>query len=259
MKREKTESKKKKRIGDRLTYLYLRKIKKWMFCPACQKGKMSINKKSTLWTCEECGYELSVKEFEDDYVFWFCDECNAYLNIQEGFDRTATRHICTKCGYENDITFDNMKGICSDCGKVIPDPDSTLCADCRLKRRQKAKERLMTAGKIVGGVAVVAGAAYLAAQAGDGGRTELTPLISDDGDGGEKFGYVDEYWMETASEDELRETEAEMEAELERMDYGSEEYNKLYLKQVDVVNAIAYRFPLNLPHREHGWYLPNDD
>ena len=117
----------------------------------------------------------------------------------------------------------------------------------------------MTAGKIVGGVAVVAGAAYLAAQAGDGGRTELTPLISDDGDGGEKFGYVDEYWMETASEDELRETEAEMEAELERMDYGSEEYNKLYLKQVDVVNAIAYRFPLNLPHREHGWYLPNDD
>ena len=73
------------------------------------------------------------------------------------------------------------------------------------------------------------------------------------------FSYVTSSWLETASEDELRETESEMEAELDRMDYGSDEYYKLYLKQIDGVNAIAYRFPLNLPHREHGWYLPNDD
>ena len=38
-----------------LTYAYIRKIKKWMFCPACQNGKMTINKKSTLWICEDCG------------------------------------------------------------------------------------------------------------------------------------------------------------------------------------------------------------
>ncbi len=63
-----------------LTYAYIRKIKKWMFCPACQNGKMTINKKSTLWICEDCGYILSADEFEDDYVFWFCDECNTYLN-----------------------------------------------------------------------------------------------------------------------------------------------------------------------------------
>lgn len=73
MKKSKTQ--KHKNIVEALTYAYIRKIKKWMFCPACQSGKMTINKKSTLWTCEDCGYKLSADEFEDDYVFWFCDEC----------------------------------------------------------------------------------------------------------------------------------------------------------------------------------------
>ena len=92
-----------------MTRAYVRKIKKWMFCPACQNGKMAINKKSTMWTCEECGYQLSTDEFEDGYVFWFCDECHTYLNNQEGFDKHAARHICKKCGYENDTTLDNVK------------------------------------------------------------------------------------------------------------------------------------------------------
>ena len=158
------DKKKQKSIVDRITYAYIRKIKKWMFCPACQQGKMTINKKSTLWTCEECGYRLSADEFEDDYVFWFCDECNTYLNNQKGFDRHASRHICRNCGYENDTTFENVKGICTDCGKIIPDPDGTLCADCRQERRRKAKEWLITAGKVVGVVAAVAGGTYLATQ-----------------------------------------------------------------------------------------------
>ena len=92
-------SKKKKSVADRLTYAYIRKIKRWMFCPACQNGKMTINKKSTMWTCEECGYQLSADEFEDDYVFWFCDECKTFLNKQEGFNRGAVKHICTECGF----------------------------------------------------------------------------------------------------------------------------------------------------------------
>ena len=152
------QKKKRKSIVDTLTYVYIRKIKKWMFCPACQNGKMTINKKSTLWICEECGYKLSADEFEDDYVFWFCDECNTYLNNQDGFDRYATRHICQKCGYENDTTFDNVKGICSDCGKTIPDPDATLCIDCKQARKAKTKERLNTAGKFVVVAAVAVGA-----------------------------------------------------------------------------------------------------
>ena len=260
---EKTRKKKNKNILEILTYAYIRKIKKWMFCPACQNGKMSINKKSTLWTCEECGYKLSADEFEDDYVFWFCDECNSYLNNQEGFDRHASRHICKKCGYENDTTFNNLKGICTDCGKIIPDPDGTLCVDCRQIRRQKAKERLITAGKVVGAVAAVAGTAYLASQSDGNGSVDYIPHTSgDDDDEGEttmRFDHVTDYWMETASEDELRSVEDEMRAELDSLDYDSDEYLQLDLKRIDVVNAIASRFPLNLPHREHGWYLPNDD
>ena len=44
---------------------------------------MTIDKKSTVWTCEDCGYKLSADEFEDNYVFWFCDECQTYLNNQD--------------------------------------------------------------------------------------------------------------------------------------------------------------------------------
>lgn len=179
------QKKKRKSIVDILTYAYIRNIKKWMFCPACQNGKMTINKKSALWTCEECGYKLSADEFKDDYVLWFCDECNSYLNNQEGFDRNASRHICQKCGYENDTTFDNLKGICSDCGKVIPDFDGTLCAECRLARRQKAKEWLATVGKIAGVVTSVVGAVYLASQTTDDEDcTNYTPLLGEDDEGG---------------------------------------------------------------------------
>ena len=150
--RSKNEKKQRKSLIDLITYAYIRRIKKWMFCPACQDGKMSINRSSTLWQCESCGYQLSADEFEDDYVFWFCDECKAYLNSQEEFNRNSPKHICKKCGYENDTTFDTIKGICTDCGKTIPDPDSTLCVDCRLIRREKAKKWLLAAGAIAGAV-----------------------------------------------------------------------------------------------------------
>lgn len=74
-----------------------------------------------------------------------------------------------------------------------------------------------------------------------------------------KFSNVTSSWMETASENELRSVEDDMRAELDSMDYDSDEYLQLDSKRIDVVNAISSRFPLNLPHREHGWYLSNDD
>lgn len=251
----------KKSLSDKLTYAYLRKIKKWMFCPACQKGKMSINKSGTIWTCEDCGYQLANAVFEDDYVFWFCDECGTYLNNQEGFDRRAQKHICQSCGYENDTTFDNIKGMCSDCGKLIPDPDATLCLDCKHARREKAKQWLITAGKVVGAVAAVAGVAYLASQSSDDDSTDYLPITDgyDEGGSNMDFSYVTDYWLQTATEDELRETASEMERLMDELDYDSEEHTHIYGIHIDVVNAIASRFPLNLPHREHGWYLPNDD
>ncbi len=161
------EEKNGKSILERITYAYVRRIKKWMFCPACQQGKMTIDKNSIIWTCENCGYELTADEFEDDYVFWFCDECNSYLNNQEGFDRKASRHICRSCGYENDTTFDNVKGICSDCGKIIPNPNATLCADCKQARKDKAKAWLAAAGKVAGVAVAVAGSIYMASKSTD--------------------------------------------------------------------------------------------
>lgn len=73
------------------------------------------------------------------------------------------------------------------------------------------------------------------------------------------FSYVTSSWLDTAPEDELRDTASEMESLLEELDYYSDEYAKISNIHIDVVNAISSRFPLNLPHREHGWYLPNDD
>ena len=77
--------KKRKSLVDSVTYTYMRKVKKWMFCPNCHEGKMTIDKKSTVWICVDCGYQLSADEFEDNYVFWFCDNCDncdEYLNNQ---------------------------------------------------------------------------------------------------------------------------------------------------------------------------------
>lgn len=73
------------------------------------------------------------------------------------------------------------------------------------------------------------------------------------------FSYVTSSWLDTASEDELRDTASEMESLLEELDYYSDEYAKISNIHIDVVNAISSSFPLNLPHREHGWYLSNDD
>lgn len=177
---------KKINISDRFSYFYIRNIKKWMFCPACQAGKMTLNKKSSLWTCEDCGYNFSEEYFLDDCVFWFCDECNTYLNNQDGFDRNALRHICQKCGYENDTTFDNIKGICSDCNKLLPDPDATLCADCRQTRIDKAKKWAVEGLKIAGVAAVAIGAAYLSSQTAANDESEdaqnYTPLKDGDSD-----------------------------------------------------------------------------
>ena len=72
-----------------------------------------------------------------------------------------------------------------------------------------------------------------------------------------RFDYVTESWLENASEDELRSTDDEMVEFLDEIDWdiNTEEEEQVYNLHNDTVNAIASRFPLNIPHREHGWYL----
>ena len=242
-------------FGDKTKYFFIKNIKKWILCPNCKNGKMTFNKKNALWICEDCGYHFSEEFFLNDCVFWFCDECDAYLNSQEGFERKAPKHICRNCGYENDTTFENIKGICTDCGKVLPDPNATLCADCRQVRREKARQWGL-------GLLIIAGMTLVSA-ACDEDNENIDYLISSHDDDEYipkmKFDYVTDTWMQSASEDELRSIEAEMRSTLDNIDYDSDEYLQLDLKRIDVINTISSRFPLNLPHREHGRYLPNDD
>ena len=56
------------------------------------------------------------------------------------------------------------------------------------------------------------------------------------------FSYVTSSWLETASEDELRETASEMESLLDELDYDSDEHTQIYGIHIDVVNAISSRF-----------------
>ena len=67
------------------------------------------------------------------------------------------------------------------------------------------------------------------------------------------------FWNSSTSEDDLRSIEEEMRSELDSMDYDSDDYLNLDLDRIDVVNEIASRSSDNLPKREHGWYLSNDD
>lgn len=127
-----------KNISDILTYAYIKRIKRWMECPVCHK-RMLFSKKAKSWICHNCEYAITEDDFLDNFVFWFCDGCNDYLNAQPGFDRKGVSWVCTKCGFNNDTTFNNLRGQCKDCGILLMNPDATICPECKTKRLQKAK------------------------------------------------------------------------------------------------------------------------
>lgn len=52
--------------------------------------------------------DLSGNFVEMDGIDWFCDNCDAQLNMQPGFTISTGKWVCTKCGYENDVTSDNI-------------------------------------------------------------------------------------------------------------------------------------------------------
>ena len=100
--------------------------------------------------------------------------------------------------------------------------------------------------------------------------------------------YYSDYWIEQASEDELRDAENELRSkmdeidskmyelscELDNLDQSSdqyilkkEEYDKLDREYSDIWNVqtrivqeiSSSRFEHNLPKHQHGWYLPEDE
>ncbi len=188
------------KLSDKVSYTYIKHIKKWIECPLCH-NKMTFNKAQKAWVCNKCTYKILEKDFLDDFVFWFCDECNAYLNCQEGFNNKSAKHICRECGYENDTTFDNIKGSCIDCGNILENPNAYLCNDCKKQRKEKAKEWLIKAGKAVGTTVLLIGGAYLAIRASDNE---------------DEF----ENWVNNASHDELSEA-----YEFERQEWIKNGYN----------------------------------
>ena len=97
-----------KSLKDRLTYYYIREIKKTMECLACRNHIMRVNKKTGEWKCEFCGYHFPIEEFENGMVFWFCDKCGTFLNTQEDFDENKKLFVCQKCGFINNVTEDNI-------------------------------------------------------------------------------------------------------------------------------------------------------
>lgn len=39
---------------------------------------------------------------------WYCDSCGAFLNSQPGLTVSSGTWTCEECGYENDVTEDNI-------------------------------------------------------------------------------------------------------------------------------------------------------
>ena len=79
-------------------------------------------------------------------VTWYCDGCDAELNRQSGFSTESGTWVCEECGYENDVTEDNIldeddserfsifQNKCDICGghmrRSDNPPDVWVCEDC---------------------------------------------------------------------------------------------------------------------------------
>ena len=83
------------------------KISNNKLCPSCQKSNIVLNKKTKMWQCKKCHYQISMQDIENT-VFWFCDKCNSFLNTQKNFDQKVNFHTCEYCGEKNEIVEKNV-------------------------------------------------------------------------------------------------------------------------------------------------------
>ncbi len=68
---------------------------------------MYLGPEGKVWKCPDCGFRMTAKEKEES-VFWFCDGCETFMNIQKGFNVDTGHWTCQECGYENDVTEENI-------------------------------------------------------------------------------------------------------------------------------------------------------
>lgn len=54
------------KVGDKITYTYIKRIKKWMECPVCHQ-KMTFKKTEKAWKCNSCSYFIPEADFLDDF------------------------------------------------------------------------------------------------------------------------------------------------------------------------------------------------
>ena len=74
-----------------------------------------------------------------------------------------------------------------------------------------------------------------------------------------RFDFMTRRWMESATNSELRAALDELEAALNEFESPTSEYMRIFDLHDEIVETVNRRFPVRLPRREHGWYLPNDD
>ena len=122
-----------------------------MICPNCN-GEFIYNKRTKNWVCHSCGYIVSAEKMENDYVFWFCDKCGTFMNVQKGFTEENGVWICEKCHTLNDVTLDNLRGQCRYCGKLLNDPDKTICPECMDELLIKMKNGVDKAGEVINNI-----------------------------------------------------------------------------------------------------------
>lgn len=80
-----------------------KKITKKMICPSCG-GTMKLNGKNNIWECDKCDYSISAEALNNGEVFWFCDKCETFMNTQPGFNTESGHWVCSKCGFDNDVS-----------------------------------------------------------------------------------------------------------------------------------------------------------
>lgn len=75
---------------------------------------------------------------------WYCDNCDAHLNKQTGFNTYSGSWTCEECGYNNDVSDDNILSgeeeefvrdayvVCPHCGAHMKTDDCEYyeCPDC---------------------------------------------------------------------------------------------------------------------------------